>query len=378
MNMDRVDGKRVHVVSFNVPWPADYGGVIDVFYKLRALHEQGAKIALHCFHYGRDAASTLNDVADEVHYYKRVTGLRGLSLRKPYIISSRRSRDLLANLQGDGAPILFEGLHCCNYLDHPALRDRVKAVRLHNIEWQYYDYLARHEKFFSIRTYLRTASRRLKKFERRLSEAQILLAISPHDSAYYRQRHPNVHYLPAFHANREVTCRAGRGDFVLYHGNLGVNENHEAAMYLLRDVFTNDFKAIIAGKDPKRELLQLASRRPSVTVIPNPSASQMQQLIADAHVHVLPTFQSTGIRLKLLNTLFAGRFVITNTEMVRATGLHDLCRVTDDANEMRRRILEAFDQEFTQGDIVERRAGLVQFDNSGNARALCRLLGIDV
>ena len=33
----------LHVVAFNVPYPPDYGGIIDVFYKLKALSEQGAQ-----------------------------------------------------------------------------------------------------------------------------------------------------------------------------------------------------------------------------------------------------------------------------------------------------------------------------------------------
>ena len=43
--------KHLHVISFDVPVPANYGGVIDVYYKLKALHLQGVKIHLHCFEY---------------------------------------------------------------------------------------------------------------------------------------------------------------------------------------------------------------------------------------------------------------------------------------------------------------------------------------
>ena len=28
---------HLHIVSFNVPWPADYGGVIDVYYRIKAV-----------------------------------------------------------------------------------------------------------------------------------------------------------------------------------------------------------------------------------------------------------------------------------------------------------------------------------------------------
>jgi hypothetical protein len=371
-------GAALHVVAFNVPWPADYGGVVDVFHKLKGLKEAGAVITLHCFQYGRPEAHELEHVCERVHYYRRVTGLRGLSLREPYIVSSRRSKELLDNLKIDDAPILFEGLHCCHYIDHPALTHRFKAVRLHNVEWEYYRYLAQREKHLSIRLYLKTASRRLRLFERRLSKAQLLLPISPRDTAYYQRQHPRVHYLPAFHANDKVTSLQGRGEYVLYHGNLSVNENHEAAMFLLTKVFAERrFKVIIAGKDPRLELTHAASNTSNVLVEANPSDGRMNQLISEAHVHVLTTFQPTGMKLKLLNTLFAGRFVIANTDMVKDTGLESLTLTADDPIDIRDLINQTLEREFTEAEIVKRREALIGFNNKSNAELLLRLLKTD-
>jgi len=31
----------LHIISFNIPYPPDYGGVMDVFYKIKALHDLG-------------------------------------------------------------------------------------------------------------------------------------------------------------------------------------------------------------------------------------------------------------------------------------------------------------------------------------------------
>ena len=38
--------KYLNIVSFNIPYPANYGGVIDVYYKLEALHACGVKLIL--------------------------------------------------------------------------------------------------------------------------------------------------------------------------------------------------------------------------------------------------------------------------------------------------------------------------------------------
>jgi hypothetical protein len=48
--------KHLHIISFNVPYPLIMAGVIDVFYRIKALHDAGVKIHLHCFQYGREVA----------------------------------------------------------------------------------------------------------------------------------------------------------------------------------------------------------------------------------------------------------------------------------------------------------------------------------
>ncbi len=74
--------KHLHIVCFDVPYPADYGGVIDVFYRIKAFHELGIKIHLHCFEYGRGKQIELEQYCIEVKYYKRNTGWKGFSWRE--------------------------------------------------------------------------------------------------------------------------------------------------------------------------------------------------------------------------------------------------------------------------------------------------------
>ena len=40
-----------------MPYPPNYGGVIDVFYKIKSLHAIGIKIILHCFKYGKNGSN---------------------------------------------------------------------------------------------------------------------------------------------------------------------------------------------------------------------------------------------------------------------------------------------------------------------------------
>ena len=101
---------QLHVVSFDVPFPPDYGGAIDVFFKLKALQKQGIRIILHCFVYGRQKANILEDICEKVFYYERKKIWNARPFSYPYIVSSRQNDALLKNLCHTKVPILFEGL----------------------------------------------------------------------------------------------------------------------------------------------------------------------------------------------------------------------------------------------------------------------------
>src|SRR4051812_37219673 len=99
--------KHLHIVTHDVPWPADYGGVMDLFYKIKSLHQCGISISLHCFVNKRPPREELRRYCREVYYYNRVTNLSRFSLRVPFIVNSRRDEALLANLNRDDSPILL-------------------------------------------------------------------------------------------------------------------------------------------------------------------------------------------------------------------------------------------------------------------------------
>ena len=138
-----MENKFLHIISLDVPYPADYGGAIDIFYRIQALHELGYKIILHCWEYGRDEQEKLKEITHEVHYYRRRKSPFLISNKLPFIVVSRQSNLLFQRLLNDTHPILFEGIHTTLLLDNPRLKDRMKIVRMHNVEHDYYFALAK-------------------------------------------------------------------------------------------------------------------------------------------------------------------------------------------------------------------------------------------
>ena len=368
--MNDYSGKHLHIVSFNVPYPPDYGGVIDVFYKIKALHELGVKIYLHCFHYGREQSEELDKICEKVFYYPRRKFYQAIYSKVPYIVGSRKSDELLSNLVGDDYPVLFEGLHTCFYLNHPLLKDKMKAVRMHNVEWDYYRSLKEAERNYLIKFYFSLESKKLKKFEGDLQYANKIFPISKSDYEYLRFSYENIFYVPAFHSNASITSNTGTGNYILYQGNLSVAENNQAALFIALKIAQGmPYKFIIAGKQPTSSLKKGIKNIPNVELVESPPFEKMAELMANAHINLLFTFQNTGIKLKLLNSLYRGRFCVVNSKMVNNTGLEPLCMVEDNPHATQRIITELMQTPFTQQHIDMRRS-ILDADFSDHASAL--------
>ncbi|MEM7103751.1 MAG: glycosyltransferase [Bacteroidota bacterium] len=369
--------KEIHIVSFNVPYPPNYGGVIDVFYKIKALANAGVKIHLHTFQYGRPKSEKLEEYCEKVYYYDRRISLGGIFSKMPIIVSSRSNERLLNLLIGYDFPILFEGLHTTRYINHPDLKGRQLIVRTHNVEWQYYKHLATLEKKWYKRLYFNIEAKRLKQYERFLTNASEFICISNDDQKYYEELFPGkTIFIPAFHENDKLQIEPGNGEYVLYHGDLSVKDNEAAALFLINEVFkSTPIKLIIAGLNPGQILKDRVRHFDHISLTPNPGFKEMRSLIANAHVNLLYSFQSAGMKLKLLNALFLGRHCVVNSKMVQNSEMERLCIVADSGLEIAEALKRIVDQPFGQEEIAKRENLLIdRFSNQNNGQLLTSII----
>lgn len=370
--------KYIHIVSFDIPFPANYGGVIDVYYKVKALSESGVGVILHCFEYGRNRSEELEKLCLKVYYYKRKIYKNPFIGNEPYIVSTRSNKELLDNLIKDNYPILFEGMHTCHFLNHEKIADRIKFVRTHNIEHDYYQNLEASESNYIKRKFFKKESERLAKYECTLKHASYILAISEKDKKHYAKINSNSLYLPAFHQNTEFekSTHFELGTHVLYHGNLGVGENNLAAKYIVKEIWGNDFELplIIAGNNASTELRNLCKKNKNISLVSPTNSQYINQLIASAQINLLITFQATGIKLKLINSLYMGKHCVVNQDMIEDTGLASTTIISQ-PDEYRKVLKQYFEILYTK-DMQHERMSLLQkmFDNKVNIQTLISLL----
>ncbi|MEY4627204.1 MAG: hypothetical protein RL003_1176 [Bacteroidota bacterium] len=367
---------HIHIIAFDLPYPPDYGGATDIYHKIRSLYDLGVKITLHVFLYkGKMPAPALEALTEKTHYYYRRRFVNPFWGSKPYVVTTRNSEKLMRNLLLDDYPILFEGLHTTAYLGRPELKDRTMVVRAHNVEHNYYRALGYAERRWIKQKFFFLEAKRLQNYEPILKQAHAIAAISPMETAYFQKTYGNTHYIPAFHSNSKVMSLPGKGDYVLYHGNLSIPENDRAAIYLVNEVFPLlSQPCIVAGSNPSQMLQNAAAKYPHIQIKANLTAEEIFDLVRNAHVNTLVTFQSTGIKLKLLNALYRGRHLVANTPMVEETQLESLCQVSDDPKIMAHVIKQCFLETFDESNIQDRENKLAYtFNNAENAKKLMAL-----
>lgn len=360
----------LNVISFDVPYPADYGGVIDVYYKLKALKEEGLAIALHCFYYGRAEQEQLKELCAEVHYYPRRTGLMAQLSATPYIVSSRKDPSLLKQLAKDEAPILFEGLHTTYYLGHHKLKGRKTAVRIHNREEEYYRALFSQSKSIYKKSFYGIESQKLKYFENRLSNSDVLFCLSKAEQEHYSSIHPDVRYLPVFHPyrKREESTIKHILEQGVYFGNLAVEENIEAVGFLLEVFDELNYPLKIVGRGATSHLLKKIDECRQAEYLGEISDSDLKRILGESKVCCLPTPQSTGIKLKWVQALHQANEIILNREMLADEHFKAHCYLANSKAEWKDQLEMVFSSELDEDKIRERmKIAVERFDNKKSA-----------
>jgi len=365
--------KVLHIVSFDVPYPADYGGVIDVFYKLKGLKEEGLQVILHCFSKNRSYAEELTKICKEVHYYRREMNPYLTLSRKPFIVSSRKQESLLENLLSDQHPVLFEGLHTTYFLKTIKESGKRCYVRTHNIEHDYYMDLAKAEKSFFKRNYFKLEGGKLKKYEDVLVAADGLVAISERDEVHFKKLNENTIYIPPFHPEPKANHLNPDEKYAFYHGNFEVAENRRAVKFLLEEILPGlNISLVLAGK-AANSLKKIAPGK-NITIVNSPSEEEMLKWASGATVHLLPTFQPTGYKLKLLYSLYTANSIVANDAMLHGTGLEKFAARANSVSEWKKSVREAFDQPASTPVILKEEKLREEISNSALAKKLIQFL----
>jgi len=344
----------LHIISFAVPYPPNYGGAIDVWNRIRALHAEGVNILLHCFVYsGFKPHDVIKEYVGEVYYYPRITWPALLSPGEPYIVCSRRNPLLLARLRLDNAPILFEGIHTTGFIDE--MKDRKLMLRAHNIEHQYYTGLAKESSRFQYLFFQREALT-LERYECHNAQSfETVFAISKHDDQWYREKGANSVFMPAYHGFQKITAPEGRGKYLLYQGDLSIEMNQNALLELLKNIpSAPQYPITIAGRSGNQSFEEKLLKYPNIQREMDVSDEKMSELIEGAQVIIIHSRHPSGMKVKFFPALYQGRFVAANENSLTHTNLDKALHIYNHVQDIGPLLDRLWPLEFSASHLEER------------------------
>ena len=323
--------KKLHIICFDNPYPPVYGGVIDVFYKIKALHKLGVKINLHCFvdEIPTDI-SILKSLTKNCYFYKRNKSMFHFLSSKPFSVASRSHKNLLKNLNKDKSDILFEGMQSTSVLCVKNFKDRRLYLRLHNLENNYYKGLLHSETNFLKKILYGAEQYKYENYLTILAEFCCVFTLSSFETDAVNSLYNNAEYIPVFHGNETVAESSDFGQYAFYNGDLRISDNKKAADFLI-DVFqsVDNYPLIIASSLENESLTKKCEKLKNVRYEVIRNQEHLDQLSENAHINVMMSFQESGTKLKAVNALFKSRHCIINKNMLDDNRLRDLCELVE-------------------------------------------------
>lgn len=367
--------KRLHIISFDNPFPPNYGGVVEVFYKIKALHAIGIEIYLHCF---VDEIPTeykaLKEVAKEVFFYKKNKNPLLFFSSLPLSVRVRDNKKLIENITKINAPILFEGHKTTYWVSKKQLAGFDKYIRLHNLEDLYFSGLASSENSLLKKILYHFEAKKYVKYNSVLSSFIKVFSLSKFENEVTNDQFKNSIYIPVFHGNENVNELSGTGKYALYHGDLRASDNKKSVEFLI-DIFKDikDLDLIIASSSGEQFVTSKIKNIHNISFVKIQDFEHLKELFTDAQINFSISFQKSGTKLKLLNALFNSRFSIINENIIDDEKITSLCEIASTRDEFISKINDLKNKNFD--DFDRRKAILETYMNDvENAHKLAKII----
>lgn len=317
----------LHIVSFDNPFSPAYGGTIEVYSKLRPLHDLGIEIHLHCFVKHSPPQIENPEYCKAVYFYPESGCWKSVLSRLPFSVASRSDKMLKTNIDALPGPILFEGLKTTYGVYKGWFAGQRKILRLHNVEHLYFFGVAASENRLLYKLSYYLEGLKYKRYEAIIDKFDQILTLSRYEQEFVKTHYRPAYYVPVFHSNKRVVPLSGIGHYALYHGDLRMSDNRRVAENLI-DVFGKipDVQLVIAGSAASRAyFIKRIGSRSNVRYETLTDFTHLKQLLADAHINLVFSYQRSGTKLKLMNALFFSRFCIVNANVMDDEMIQPLC-----------------------------------------------------
>ncbi|RQO39436.1 hypothetical protein DBR39_10705 [Chryseobacterium sp. KBW03] len=362
--------KELHIISFNYPYPPSYGGIIDVYYKIKSLHDLKVKIYLHCFidQVPETIDPEIKEITENVFFYKKKKNPFLYFSGTPFAAAIRDSKALLQNLEKIKAPILFEGLQTTRIIRFLKSNKTPLYLRHHNNETEYYKGLSLSEKNIFKKVVYKIESLKYTGYQKKLLKRfKTVFCLSEKEYNEVNNYSKNAQLIHIFHGNQSVKQLDKKGNYFLFHGDLTTADNKKALNETI-DLFKTlpQYKLVVASDRASEEVKKKISAVKNINLTPIQTTENLHHLLENAHANILFSYQNSGTKVKLFNTLYNSRFVIINGNITDDPTLMSLCLYGADMAEIRQQIITSAEKDY---DTSENRKEVLEKRHSDHSKA---------
>ncbi|WP_126652969.1 glycosyltransferase [Chryseobacterium aureum] len=362
--------KELHIISFNYPYPPSYGGIIDVYYKIKALSDLGIKIHLHCFidQIPDKIDPEVKEITENIFFYKKKKNPLVYFSGTPFAAAIRGSEDLIKNIEKIKAPLLFEGLQTTYIIQFLKDKEHPLYLRHHNNETEYYKGLSLSEKNLFKKLIYRIESLKYAGYQKKmLKKFEAVFCLSEKEYKEVENYSGNAQLIHLFHGNQSVKQLDKKGNYFLFHGDLTTADNKRALNETI-DLFKTlpQYKLVVASDRAGEGIKRKISAIQNISLTSIQTTEKLHSLLENAHGNILISYQNSGTKVKLFNTLYNSRFVIINGNITDDPVLTNLCLYGTDMTEIRQHIITSAEKEYHD---AENRRNILENTHSDKGKA---------
>jgi polysaccharide biosynthesis protein PslH len=333
--------KKILVITNRVPYPLRDGGNLAMNAMLNGYSALGWQVALLSMNTTRHkvAQKTLESIYTNLHSFEAIpvnNNFNWISILKNFFFSSQpehavrffnvqfleKIKETIVSFQPD--VIQIESIFLTTYLSEiKKISSALTVLRLHNIEFHIWQSVTSKSKNFLKKYYFKVLTRRIKSFElRSWKKYDLLLPITKKDAEY-------VHKVNSF----AVVLVAPFGINIQDNKNVAVEErwvgyhiaamdwipNREGVEWFLEKALPKIRKAVpkfefyFAGRKMPKELKDI--NIPGVFCLDE--VADANEFIKDKKILIVPLLSGSGIRVKILEAMAAGKVVISTVNGIK-------------------------------------------------------------
>lgn len=361
--------KKIAILSPEAVYPANTGGRIVVFNKIKYLAKLGYKIALFCIvdndKEGKLQNKVLKKMGIESFYYNRnkhkVHNLLG-SIRLPYAVQSRNNISLRKKLsqlikakEVDLIDVEFPQM-AANILNMSVIQKYGIKVILnqHNIEYLAMKSISQSFNNPIKRMIYKIEAIRLQGFEKKVYKSNLIDAytfVSKDDLQIFKDNYINLGVpCEVFsigsddHSNNKIKMNQN----IIIVGKMSYPPNAEGVKWFIKKVWPKitskkpSAKLYVVGKDPDESLLKLKSEN----IIITGTVDSVQPYYTNSSVVAIPIFSGGGVKTKLIEAASYKMPIVTTPLGVLGTNFknNEHVIVTEKPDKFAQAIIWALDQ----------------------------------